>query len=422
MLPMEKIKCDLRYINCISPWILFFSELAILGTSIYFHSIYGIGCAVIGMMLCLLRFWIMKQTRQDDNTQKKQCKLSGLGLILPALGLSAISAYQLLYHSDHKMPFIGMCILCVLISLQALVLVLAFICSRKDHTVAAHVLKHCDVSLLSVLLSLLVSILLFGGETDEWASMVCLTGCMLGGFILLIACNMILCAFCGYRTTTRSIQFLKEMYRKRRRYFYYASLGKDVVMVLAKIVLSIVSASFFMFANALFSCGIGLARYTALKMQNKPMKEQLELFRKVSVILSFAGLWYAGYSVRLFFGGTPGDYTMVMALIIALYTFVEFGIQIVDLRKLRKQHDIEAEALRLIGLSSILISFVLTQTAIMSISESSDHTFSDGLSGVVFGGLVVLVGIASQFRYWHYKKIYKGDLLENEQIPDDNRR
>lgn len=119
----------------------------------------------------------------------------------------------------------------------------------------------------------------------------------------------------------------KKAFQKKRRFFYFVSVGKDGIMLLVKLGMSLISTSFFMFANALFSCGIGLARYTALKMQGKDSDEQLRLYRRVMAILSFSGLCYVGYSVRLFFGGSAGQYGMVMALAIAVYTFVEFGIQ-----------------------------------------------------------------------------------------------
>lgn len=73
------------------------------------------------------------------------------------------------------------------------------------------------------------------------------------------------------------------------------------------------------------------------------------------------------------------------SLAIAAYTLVEFGIQIYDLIRLRKHRDPEAKALRLVSLCGILVSFALTQTAIMSFSEQAEHNFSDGLAGVVGG-------------------------------------
>lgn len=96
---------------------------------------------------------------------------------------------------------------------------------------------------------------------------------------------------------------------------------------------------------------------------------------------------------------------MIMALAIACYTFVDFGIQISELIKLRKRQNLEAEALRMVSFSGILVSFVLTQTAIMSFSEPGEHNFSDGLSGLVFGGLVVVVGLVLLIRYsWFRRK------------------
>ena len=154
------------------------------------------------------------------------------------------------------------------------------------------------------------------------AQMVCLTGCVMGGVLLLLGCNLLLCALFGYRGTRESIRLVRDEFQRRRRIFHFASVGKDGFMVLVKLVMSIASASFFMFVNALFSCGIGLARYVALKMQGKETAGQLRLYRWVCAILSFSGLCYAGYSVRLFFGGSAGQYSEVMALAIAAYTFV----------------------------------------------------------------------------------------------------
>ena len=84
---------------------------------------------------------------------------------------------------------------------------------------------------------------------------------------------------------------------------------------------------------------------------------------------------------------------MNIALVIALYTFVEFGINIRDAVRLHKSKELEAKALRAVSFSSTLICFVLTQTAIMSVASEGDNSFANALSGVVFGGLAALVGI-----------------------------
>lgn len=365
--------------------LLVFLQIIFLVSVCCFRSTYLIGCG--GLALWLGGFRLLVKKRSGP-----WCSVL---LILPAVVLCILSAAPLFADLLPVYGTIQTGIICALIGAQAFFVAASLIVRRKEKDVSIWMMRQFDFALLCTLLPALVSQLLLLGEESEWAQMVCLTGCMMGGVLLLLGCNLLLCALCGYRGTLASIRLVRDEFQRRRRIFHFASVGKDGFMVLVKLVMSIASASFFMFANALFSCGIGLARYVALKMQGKETVGQLRLYRRVCAILSFSGLCYVGYSVRLFFGGSAGQYSEVMALAIAAYTFVEFGIQIYDLIKLRKKRDLEAEALRLVSLCGILVSFVLTQTAIMSFSEPGEHNFSDGLAGIVFGGLVVLVGIVA---------------------------
>ena len=365
--------------------LLVFLQIIFLVSVCSFRSTYLIGCG--GLLLWLGGFRLLVKKRSGP-----WCSVL---LLLPAIGLCVLSAAPLFADLLPVYDTIQTGIICILIGTQAFFVTASLIVRRKEKDVSIWLIRQFDFALLCTLLPSLVSQLLLLGEESEWAQMVCLTGCVMGGVLLLLGCNLLLCALFGYRGTRESIRLVRDEFQRRRRIFHFASVGKDGFMVLVKLVMSFASASFFMFANALFSCGIGLARYVALKMQGKETAGQLRLYRWVCAILSFSGLCYAGYSVRLFFGGSAGQYSEVMALAIAAYTFVEFGIQIYDLIKLRKKRDLEAEALRLVSLCGILVSFVLTQTAIMSFSEPGEHNFSDGLAGVVFGGLVVLVGIVA---------------------------
>ena len=344
-------------------------QMIFLAAALCFRSAYLIGCG--GLLLWLGGFRLL--------VQKHTGPWCSVLLILPAIVLCGLSAAPLFVELMPSYDIYQTGVVCALVGAQACLTAVSLIVRRKEKDISAWITRQFDAVLLCVLLPALVSQLLLLGEEGEWAQMVCLTGCVMGGLILLLGFNLLLCALCGYRGTWESIRLVQDEFRRRRRIFHFVSVGKDGFMVLVKLVMSIASASFFMFANALFSCGIGLARYVALKMQGKETSEQLRLYRWVSAILSFSGLCYAGYSVRLFFGGSAGQYSEVMALAIAAYTFVEFGIQIHEL----------------VSLCGILVSFVLTQTAIMSFSEQAEHNFSDGLAGVVFGGLVVLVGMIS---------------------------
>lgn len=95
---------------------------------------------------------------------------------------------------------------------------------------------------------------------------------------------------------------------------------------------------------------------------------------------------------------------MYTALVIAFYTFIEFGINIREAFRIRKSKKLESKALRAISFSSTLLCFVLTQTAIMSFSSEGDNSFSNALSGVVFGGLAALTGLYVIIDSFRYKK------------------
>lgn len=397
---MENDKSPDMQVSIQTAFLLCILQVVMIGFAIYYKTIYLTGCGTVIFWIGIFRLWFIRQGKQSEDIQRRRCKLAGLVLFMPVIALCGLSIMPLFVPIQLRVDMVQIGIYCVLIAMQAVLLTFFLIINRAGKAVAVSVVRHFDIAVLCVLLAALVSSLLLLGAEEEWAQMVCLTGCVMGGIMFLLGCNMLLCAICGYRTTRGSIRLIRGIIRDNRRKLHYVSVRKDGVMVFVKLVMSIVSFSFFMFANVLFSCGIGIARYTALMMQGKDREEQLKLYAKVALILCFSGICYVAYSVRLFFGGSAGKYGMVMAITIACYTFVEFGIQIRELIKLRREQNLEAEALRLISFSGILVSFVLTQTALMSFSEPGEHNFSDGLAGVVFGGLVVLTGLFARLRCW----------------------
>lgn len=120
---------------------------------------------------------------------------------------------------------------------------------------------------------------------------------------------------------------------------------------------------------------------------------KLKSFRLVGIVIFLTSLSYALYSTRLFMGYKSMDFPMMIALIIALYTFFEFGINIREAIRLRKLHDLESAALKFINLASTMICFVLTQTAILSFAYEQDASAANGLAGILFGVLAGLIGI-----------------------------
>lgn len=181
--------------------------------------------------------------------------------------------------------------------------------------------------------------------------------------------------------------------KNRQLVYAHLSLAKDVLLVVAKAAWSLFSVSVFMLANVLYSTGMGIARLVAVRMHEQDTADQRKSYRFVGSIIAVASICYILYSVRLFFGGTTGTYPLHIAVPIALYTLILFGINVRGAIRLRNSHSLEAKALRAISLSSTLLCFSLTQTALMSAANESNIAFGSALSGVFYGALACLIGL-----------------------------
>jgi len=349
-------------------------------------------CAICAVLFWLAGLRLFFGLDKDENAQRKYCKPIGFFLLFPALGMIAGGIwifFQPYMSISHVLTYcvIGFsATLSVCLLLQIAVL-------WKNNSLAGRFLRLAIIAAMSAPMSLIVVLILLVTQSDELATLSCMSTVTFGGAAFLIAVNMIMVSIGGYKSTRGSIKTIYDLIKSKKHVFIRAAILKDVFLVTGKSIISIISFSFFMFANALYSTGMGIARFIAVRMHTQDRQKQNASYRQIGIIISVASICYVLYSVRLFFGGTTGVYSMHIALVIALYTFVEFGINVREAFRLRKSKALEAKALRAISFSATLLCFVLTQTAIMSFANEGDNSFSNALSGVVFGGMSALIGL-----------------------------
>ena len=354
-------------------------------------SIFEILCAVGVLLFLIIQFCLSSFLEKEKNTETERQRPTSFFLLLPPIAI--ITAGILLLFSPDlstgNQSYIAIAMSAVLL----VCLIFRLISLWKDVSLAGRLLRLTIMATMSAPLSLGITLLLYLTTAEETAVLSCMTTVIFGSMAFLMIANIIMVSYCGYKGTVESIKIISKEIRERKLIFTRVSILKDTFLVAGKGIISIISASFFMFVNALYSAGMGIARFVAVRMHSQEQRKQITSYRFVGIIISVSSICYALYSVRLFFGGKTGDYDMYVALVIALYTFVEFGINIKEAIKLRKSKALEAKALRAVRFSSTLICFVLTQTAIMSFASEGDNSFANALSGVVFGGLAALVGI-----------------------------
>ena len=353
---------------------------------------FEIFCAVCAILFLIIQRVLFGRVNEEEVEQRKYCRVAGFFLLIPSLGMIATGVYILFF--THMNAPLGVAYAIIVFSTVLLLcLVFQMVVLWKNKSVGGKFWRLTTVATMAVPLSLIIVTIMNIAGTDEAAMLSGMTTTVFGGGAFLIALNMILVSSYGYGGTIESIRSIRRVIKSRKLVFVRVTILKDIFLVLGKAVISIISLSFFMFANILYSAGMGLARFIAVKMHKQEKEEQIVHYRLVGIIISIASVCYVLYSIRLFWSGTTGTYSMYIALVIALYTFVEFGINIREAFRLRKSKALEAKALRAVSFASTLICFVLTQTAIMSFAAEGDNSFANALSGVVFGALASVIGI-----------------------------
>lgn len=325
--------------------------------------------------------------------QLRPGKWQGFLTLIPSLGLIASAVGFLLRPEIDVTIYIKYALIAVSAAFVAW-LVFKIVTLRGDKSITARFTRLISLGAMSAPFSLIVGMILtIAKMEDDVGTLVCLSTAAFGSAALIIAINLIIVSFCDYKSTIDSLKTINSLIKSKRLVFVRISMAKDVFMVLSKTVISIVALSFFMFANALYSAGLGVARYIALKMHTQSGEKQIQSYFRIGVVIFLASACYVIYSIRLFFKSSTTSFPMVVGIAIACYTFLEFGINIREVLRLRKSNALEAKALRAIGLSSTLLCFVLTQTALMSFANEGDSNFANALAGVVFGGAAALIGV-----------------------------
>ena len=382
---MKAIKSKVYYFLCVLP----------VGMSLIFGYLYGsafeILCAISALLFLAVQFRLSSFGGIDPDTEKKQQRPVSFSILLSPIVTIAAGVLEAFSPSiiAGKQSYFAIAPAMVLFAGLLLRLILLW----KDASLAGRLLRLTVAAAMSAPLALIITLLLYVTNTEDAVTMGCMTTIIFGALAFLAMANIIMVSYCEYKGTVESVKAISQAIRERKLIFTRVSILKDAFLVVGKGIISIVSVSFFMFVNALYSAGMGIARFIAVRMHTQDKRTQITSYRHVGIIISVSSICYVLYSVRLFFGGKTGDYDMYAALVIALYTFVEFIVNIKEAIRLHKSKALEAKALRATSFSSTLICFVLTQTAIMSFAGEGDNSLVNALSGVVFGGLASLVGM-----------------------------
>ncbi len=217
-------------------------------------------------------------------------------------------------------------------------------------------------------------------------------------------------------TKDTSVLFTKQYDSKMSRSLHITSAAAtaSTFIAIGKLIMGILSLSFFACANAFYTFGMVTAKCIALigikKAQDK--NQQYKYYLCAGTVLILSSLLYIIYSIRLFFSPISSTYHMYIAIGIATVTFTEIGLNIRGVIVTRHNHTLLIHAIKMVNMSASLISLVITQTALLSFTnidtDPLEISNANGVIGILMGSVATLVGI---YMFCRVKKLKKQDEL-----------
>lgn len=189
----------------------------------------------------------------------------------------------------------------------------------------------------------------------------------------------------------------------------------NLLVGIGKLVMGMLSLSFFTCVSAFYTFGMVVAKGCALGglVKEKSPEEQYRYYNLSGMILIVTSVLYVIYSTRLLWHPMVSHYDKYMGLVIATFAFTELGLNIRGVIVERHNHTLLFHAIRMINLASSLICLVLTQTAILSFTHDSmpdyNPSVSNGLMGILMGAASTLIGCVM---LWRVQKIKKKQGME----------
>ena len=168
-----------------------------------------------------------------------------------------------------------------------------------------------------------------------------------------------------------------------------------------KILFGIFTLSFLYSLSGVDTIFVAIAKHIYLKNIGKDSKK-VSLF--ISTFIVLIGIVYLLLAISLFFlKNQIKEYSIIIAIAIAFFSFLDLGIAIRQFIKTPKKNSI-ALNFRILNLSLALFAIVNTQNAIL-MAKGSPNNIADGTFGVIAGTLTVIAGTFLLIKnLYEYKK------------------
>ena len=165
------------------------------------------------------------------------------------------------------------------------------------------------------------------------------------------------------------------------------------IIAFCKLILGLFTPSAFLCVYALYDVGIGLAKTVDVTSRiEKPSHENNLFAYVIGWFMMTSSILFMVYSARLFFGCKIIYYSIPAAIVTAISTFLGLFTAVKSLFN-PKNCCAVTKAIKLVNLSSVIISLSITREALLSNMIAGNISISIGWAGLVFGGITALISL-----------------------------
>jgi len=180
---------------------------------------------------------------------------------------------------------------------------------------------------------------------------------------------------------------------KRTKLITLTTMLYNFFWAIGKILFGVFKNAYVYILSGGYTILIGFSKRIFLKSHNRKdiNKETKSII--MAVLLMFSGLAFALFMGRLFFWPYEHTYGLIWSIGIAVGSFVELGIAIFNLFRVKKKNDILLLSLRSCSFISAVFAIVITQISILSATGTTGVSIYNAISGILAGLIAIGVGI-----------------------------
>lgn len=187
-------------------------------------------------------------------------------------------------------------------------------------------------------------------------------------------------------------QSLKLDPLRRTKVVTFTTMVYNFFWSVGKILFGVFKNAFLYLLSGAYTLLLGFVKKIFISNHSKDINKETKSI-VMGVLILISGVAFAVYAGTFFVFQPNFRFNLIWSIGIATCSFVELGIAIFNLVRVKRKNDIILTALRCCNFASALFAIVITQVALMNVMQAPSTTTYNGATGIVAGILAIAIGI-----------------------------